>query len=158
MKMIFLDVDGVLNTNTTSIAAPSGCMFVEDGLVKRLQSIYYATHARIVLSSSWRMGRYDMLAGRTDTHNARDYNALAAKLLSFGIPINGHTAMLPRRSRAAEIAEYLRKSADIEQFVILDDIPVEGYSERQILTDPERGLTDADVKRAIKLLNSPDNV
>ncbi len=152
MKIIFLDIDGVLNRDSTEIAAPSGCMFVEDELVKKLQCIYYETHAKIVLSSSWRMGWYDIKSSKTDTHNAEDYCALAEKLLSFGIPINDHTEFLCDRSRAGEISKYLNSQKDVEGFVILDDMHIKGYEKHQIMTDPETGLTDEDVENAISLL------
>ncbi len=152
MKLIFLDMDGVLNRDSTEIAAPSGCMFVEDELVKKLQNIYYETHANIVLSSSWRMGWYDIKSGKTDTHNAEDYRALTAKLLSFGIPINGHTELLYDQSRAGEITKYLNSQQDVDGFIILDDMLIKGYEDHQIMTDPETGLTDNDVKNAIALL------
>ncbi len=152
MKLIFLDIDGVLNRDSTEIAAPSGCMFVEDELVKKLHRIYCETHAKIVLSSSWRMGWYDIEFGKTDTHNAEDYTALAGKLLSFGIPINGYTEMLYDQSRADEITKYLKNAKDVEAFVILDDMRIKGYKEHQIMTDPETGLTENDVKKAIALL------
>ncbi len=152
MKYIFLDIDGVLNRDATEIAAPSGCMFVEEELVKKLQHIYYETHAKIVLSSSWRMGWYDIASGKTDTHNAADYSALAAKLMSFGIPIDGHTELLYDQSRAGEIRKYLNGEKDVDGFVILDDMRIKGYEEHQVMTDPGSGLADADAERAIRLL------
>ncbi len=152
MKLIFLDIDGVLNRDSTRIAAPSGCMFVEDELVERLRRIYCRTHARIVLSSSWRMGWYELASGRMDTPNAMDYQALSEKLLSSGIPINGHTEILPDRSRAGEIARYVAREPDVEAFVILDDMAIRGLETHQVRTNPELGLTEDDVEKAIEIL------
>ncbi len=153
MKVIFLDIDGVLNRNATLELSPSGCTFVEDRLIRRLKRIYYSTHAKIVLSSSWRLGWYDIAANSSETANAEDYSALSFRLMSEGIPIHSHTPILSVNDRAKEIAAYIRETPDIESFIIIDDISVDGFSERQIKTSPRLGLTDADADRAIKMLS-----
>ena len=53
IKVIFLDVDGVLNDQ----ASNSKCGFytgIDDKKVKRLRAIVEATNAKIVLVSSWK--------------------------------------------------------------------------------------------------------
>ncbi len=128
-------------------------MFVENDLVKKLQHIRKATNAEVVLSSTWRIGWYELAAGIRDSHNIDDYRALVEKLLSYGIPIHGHTPILYGHTRGEEITYYLKRAKDVEAFLILDDITVEGYAERQITTNPKTGLTDDQVKAAIFLLN-----
>lgn len=52
-KVIFLDIDGVLNcNNTTEIFL--GITGIEDRLVEKLRAIVNATGAEIVLVSTWR--------------------------------------------------------------------------------------------------------
>lgn len=152
MKIIFLDIDGVLNNDKCKVSAPSGCMFVEDNLVKRLQRIVYATDAKIVLSSTWRLGHYLIEYGITGYPDVYDYEELATKLLSFGIAIHGYTPILSDGDRAKEIAQYLGKQRDVESYVILDDIAVAGFEDHQVKTDSKYGLTDENVQKAIRIL------
>ncbi len=51
-KVIFLDVDGVLNDE--SMESFNKKIYVEEVRVKRLRDIVEATQADIVMSSSWR--------------------------------------------------------------------------------------------------------
>ena len=56
-KIIALDIDGVLNCDTTKARSPSGYIGVSDKLIKRLKKIVDDTGAKIVLSSDWRIDR-----------------------------------------------------------------------------------------------------
>ena len=56
MKLIFLDVDGVLNRVQTKAQAPSGCTGIETELVKNLAKIVNETNALIILTSDWKVG------------------------------------------------------------------------------------------------------
>ena len=55
MKLIFLDVDGVLNRVQTKTQAPSGCTGIETELVKNLAKIVNETNALIILTSDWKV-------------------------------------------------------------------------------------------------------
>lgn len=52
MKLIFLDIDGVLNNCETAARAPSGNTGIEDKLVQRLAHIVGETDAKIILNSN----------------------------------------------------------------------------------------------------------
>ena len=52
MKVIFLDVDGVLNDDYTADRSPAGFIGIDDGMVANLERIVRKTGAKIVLSSS----------------------------------------------------------------------------------------------------------
>ena len=71
MNVIFLDIDGVLNSNEellnlmTEDFDPINEIFDNHLLV--LQKIVQSTDAKIVLSSSWRMGYIRKLNGKQDT-------------------------------------------------------------------------------------------
>lgn len=54
MKVIFLDVDGVLNFTGTEARAPSGALGLASAPVKQLRNIIKATGAYIVLTSTWK--------------------------------------------------------------------------------------------------------
>ena len=55
MKIIFLDVDGVLNCKSSKSRC-GGFLGIDDSKVKLLKEIIDITGAKIVLSSSWRYG------------------------------------------------------------------------------------------------------
>ena len=54
MKVVFLDIDGVLNDDTTPSRTKSRLIFVDREKLLRLKRIVAATGAKIVLSSTWR--------------------------------------------------------------------------------------------------------
>ena len=58
MKIIFVDVDGVLNTtkSTRRLACCNEFTFVDTRKVLRLRDIVERTGAKLVLSSTWRFG------------------------------------------------------------------------------------------------------
>ena len=55
MKVIFLDVDGVLNSVRTKEQTPSGCTGIESKLVKNLAKIVNETKAILILTSDWKI-------------------------------------------------------------------------------------------------------
>lgn len=152
MKIIFLDVDNVLNCDTTTTVTSDGWCFVDDYLVERLKHLVDATGAKIVLSSTWRDGwfRHD------ETLNEPCFNELRAKLRDFGIEIWDALDLPLRSRRAFVIRKWFEcyKGEPIESYVILDDLPEMGeFSDHLICTDPRIGLTDDNVRAAIKILN-----
>ncbi len=153
MKAIFLDVDGVLNNRFTSSRSPGGYVGVSDELIRNLKEIVKETGAVIVLSSDWRLLR-------EDPERKKDYKYLARKLLFTGhIKISGHTDDISWSKRGREIRKYLDDHPDITEYVVLDDNPFRDFKEyglpgNIVLTDPMKGLTDADVSRAIRILET----
>lgn len=151
MKVIFLDVDGVLNNRYTAARSPGGYRGVSDELIRNVRKIVEETGARIVLSSDWRLIREDPERGK-------DYKYLARKLLFTGrIRIFGHTDDISWSKRGQEIRTYLDHHPQITEYVVLDDNPFRdfgpcGLKDHLILTDPNKGLTQKDVQRAICIL------
>lgn len=144
MKVIFLDVDGVLNNPRTKTRTRDGWRFVDDYLVERLAQIVRATQAKVVLSSSWREGWDD---------NEIYFQDLRRKLVSYNIPLQDRTGEW-RKTRAQEITEYLAQHPEITNYVILDDVPdfsSIGYK-NVVLTNDLLGLTEQNVKEAIEIL------
>lgn len=144
MKVIFLDVDGVLNNPRTKTRTRDGWRFVDDYLVERLAQIVRATQAKVVLSSSWREGWDD---------NEIYFQDLRRKLVSYNIPLQDRTGEW-RKTRAQEIMEYLAQHPEITNYVILDDVPdfsSIGYK-NVVLTNDLLGLTEQNVKEAIEIL------
>lgn len=150
MKVIFLDIDGVLNCYTTKERI-NGILFVDPRKIAMLKEIVDATGANIVLSSTWRLGRLAQGAAR------QEFDALVEEMVKFGLSFYGYTPSLPCGYRGDEIAEWIIKESEkntIDRFVILDDDgDLKPYKSRWIQTTWEKGLNQKHVRRAIKMLN-----
>ena len=160
MKVIFLDIDGVLNCATSK----SYC--VEDGgrvikgvdsdKVKRLAKIVEATGAKIVLSSDWKDGWNKYYTSQKPSHAKYLDNHLYKKG-KLTIKDKTPTTYKGTWFRGEEILTYLRTHRDIDNYVILDDTFYDDFINKEIeehlvLTNRKVGLTDGDVKNAIKIL------
>lgn len=113
--VVFLDIDGVLNTRTTVKRTPSDYTGIDDARVKILaNAIEKRGGGEIILSSDWKNLDKD--------HD--DYKYLVSKLAQCNLKISGHTT-----DRALErgkgIKEYLELHPEIEEYVILDDYTFE---------------------------------
>lgn len=116
MKVIFLDMDGVLCTPRASVASgDTGMMAYLDPIAcLLLRKLVEKTGARLVISSTWR--KY---------HTRESF----ASILSANCPNLGNYVVRedawrtddlgPRRGN--EIARWLESRNDIEKFIILDD-------------------------------------
>ena len=103
MKVIFLDIDGVLNCKET----PNPRKFpyvVDKRLLARFRRLIERTGAKVVLSSTW---RYDPAGVFSAKH--------------WGIPFMDLTPDLPKRPRRDEILAWLKKHPRVTRFVVIDD-------------------------------------
>lgn len=145
MKIIFLDVDGVLNNKDTKALTPGGWLGVSKTLVKRLQRVAAATGAKVVLTSTW-----------------KDANKLELdylyKKLNFCKPIAFTKENENKGSfyRGSGIIDYLMEHQNIEQFVILDDhlfdFEEQSLLDHFVLTNGRVGLTEENTEQAIRIL------
>ena len=160
MKVIFLDIDGVLNCSTSkSFCHDDTCGIItgiDSDKVKRLAKIVEATGAEIVLSSDWKDGWNKYYTSSKPSHAKYLDNHLYKK---GRLTIKDKTPNTSKGSwfRGEEILAYLRSHKDVENYVILDDTFFEDFSikeisEHLVLTEYKVGLTDADVEKAIKIL------
>lgn len=133
MNIIFLDIDGVLNTVYTKQQTKYGFTFVEDRFVSVLKQMKEELNAEIVLSSTWREGWYHIEQGK-ESIDSSDFLELKDKLQEFDISLLGYTPPILDKykhlcfchpNRAAEIQKWLDNwtGEPIEHFVILDDYP-----------------------------------
>lgn len=153
MKIIFLDIDGVLNAeidDDVPIAfSNSGIKYRDfndlpvERCVNNLNKILKATKAELVISSTWRI-----------IHTS---TSLMYIFFMCGIEppyIYGLTPYLPGERRGTEIAEWLDDHEEATNFVILDDdSDMENLMDHLIQIDSSIGLTDADADKAIEMLN-----
>ena len=141
MKVIFLDVDGVLNSAQDGYSI----RLRTDSHLKLLQRIVKKTGAKIVLSSSWRIGF---------TPASRN---LLARFKEYGLELMDCTPELPASCRGDEIRQWLTDNVynyDIENFVILDDEAnmAEFTDKNLVQTDTNIGLQKQDAVECIKML------
>jgi hypothetical protein len=172
MKIIFLDIDGVLNnpgtyTNRDKLVVDLGCGGLkyrqencfEPELVSNLNEIIKQTGAYIVLSSSWRYG--------LNSHG--EIKALLNKIFGIKGNILGKTPeCIVWKTRAEEIQAWLDRSLPyyqdlfgldgdepLENFIILDDDRHFGNLQNNLIKiDGSKGLTKDDANKTIEMLNS----
>ena len=150
MKVIFLDVDGVLNNRHTRVTTSDGWCFVDDHLVARLKRLMNLSGARLVLSSTWREGWHQ----EDESKNDISFTELRDKFNQFGIEIFDRTGEM-RMHRWQSIKEFFERPRKdtIEHYVILDDWNDMGeFSNHLVLTNPSTGLTEEDIQKALKIL------
>lgn len=154
MKIIFLDIDGVLNCRNSKPSC-HGIMGIDDDKAQNLKYIVENTNADIVLISSWRTG-WEKIHKERQGYMA-DY--LDGKLEKAGLSIidktDNRTAM-----RGEAIINWL-SDKNIESFVILDDeehdYKKHGLTDRLVKTEfynDMGGLQRAESEQAIAILRN----
>lgn len=160
MKVIFLDVDGVLNSEEdlrvrVENGTRQGLLYaeVEDRPLALLKKLVDKSGAKIVVSSSWRIGCER--SGRESIFGAGLYNKLVKRLADYDLEPFDITPSLSNKQRGDEIREWMQNcNEDIESFVILDDDNdmCEFVGTNLVLTDYKYGLTEELVEKALKIL------
>ena len=145
MKVVFLDVDGVLNNSNWAMQMYDEGVHVyaenllDERAVRLLQKLIDATDAKIVVSSSWRRDKYAMQCLSDQLKPMDIYDVTPVK----------------NSIRGDEISVWLKKHKDIERYVILDDDSDMGDKITHLIqTTFERGLQPEHIEEAIKWLNS----
>ena len=119
MKVIFLDVDGVLNNLFTSDRSPEGWTGVDDANLVQLERVVRKTGAVIVLSSTWK----DFWYPDEPEKNSPDFVYLLQKLHHYGLSLFDKTPGKSGYYRGSEIMNWITANKkSIESFVIIDDI------------------------------------
>jgi len=135
MKVIFLDIDGVLNCTRTE--NPRKFPYIVDPvLLARFTRLIDLTGAEVVLSSTW---RYDP-AG-----------VFSAKY--YGVPFIDVTPDMPNRPRREEVLSWLKQHPEVERFIVIDDEDDQLDSLPLFQPSGRTGLTDEIIERAAAFLN-----
>ena len=155
MNVLFLDIDGVMNSEEYYYALPEAEMLavpIDPACVKRLKYIVDRTGAKIVLSSSWRTG-WDK-----DPARMKEDGRILEKIFSeYDLTIYDKTPVSPLRKRTVEIDMWLKKHAGkVKRYVILDDCDYDwkdyGMGRHWVATDfAKSGLTDQKAEEVISL-------
>lgn len=146
--VIFLDVDGVINTPRTWGKRRENGMQPE--LVAKVERICWETGAAVVISSTWRKSyEFSELVGFLRV------NGLTAKVLGVTPFIVIRGVHQPRQD---EILAWRQENGHVGPYAILDDDTAcdnawDKVLEHWIDVDPETGLTDDNVATAIEMLS-----
>ena len=149
MKVLFLDFDGVLNSEKYVRGCGHFGAVIDPSRMVLLKQIVDATGARLVLSTSWREHW-----GRTDAEcddTGRQINAIFA---DHGLTVWDKTPQL-RLSREEEIKAWLDVHPEVTAFAVLDDrvLSADFLDGHFVKTANYRdGLDEAAAAKAIALL------
>ena len=163
-KVVFLDIDGVLNTkwwytqmDRNTPKDKYGYAF-DPNAVSNLKKIIDETGADIVISSSWKS------FGISELEDMWQDRGLPGKLIGI-TPNTVSDEMLLNADldhmelfsiRGAEIKEWLTKHGKhVSHYAIIDDMDNMLTEQRLhfVKTDPEIGITVEDAEKAIMILN-----
>lgn len=158
MKIIFLDVDGVLNTSNNILKeykngndTTSSRIHLDIDCVNNLKKIVDRTNAQLVLSSSWRKGGF---------YSATIKN-LEYQLNSNGMILLDCTPIMPNATRGTEIKEWLKSKSKIykiDSYVILDDSEdMDDLINHLVKTTYDDGLTSDLISSTCDILNRREN-
>jgi hypothetical protein len=161
-KIIFLDIDGVLNRHHnvyyTRETSPQGFIGIGQKHLNQLKRIVDETGAEIVLTSDWKdcFNEDDC----TPDHAAcPDGVYLANRLKDAGCPIIARTddrsvGNDSSTGRGYGIRKYLKAHPEISEYVILDDIWFKDYTDELVdhFVHLEFPLTKRSADKAIKCL------
>jgi len=119
MNIIFLDIDGVLNSAAyfnSIIDNKSKYYEINEYNLKILSTIYHNNNAIIVLSSTWR----NLIGKHKNTESINMYNYLLNSLNKYNMKILDHTPYI-KGNRPLEILTYLQKTNENINFISIDD-------------------------------------
>ena len=145
MKVIFLDIDGVLNF--------CGSATFDSGCISELKHIIAETGAKLVLSSSWKEA-----ISQPENSSEMERRTLRLLLDDPELPFIGITPDIAPDDRGKEVQAWLDAAPEmVESFVILDDIDYEfpeKFPNNFVKTAgfTGRGLTSVHASRAIQIL------
>lgn len=156
VKVLFLDIDGVLNSRAwAEKRGPEGFRIFDPEAVAQLRRIVQQTGCQIVVSSSWRVGR--SFTGMREEFGECGMDPEIVGRIIDKTPewrtAHGGGIVAGFACRGDEIAAWLKGyRRPVEAFVILDDNSDMGaLTERLIQTEWAVGLTAADADRAIAM-------
>ena len=143
MNVIFLDFNGVLDTNLNMD-------IIDQGNLERLKSLVDMFDAKVVISSSLKNPFY--YNGR----HSKMFQGILDSLLESGIDVIGITPKA--NSREEEITMYLNSHSDISNYCIIDDdYEMESLKEHLVklpmqMSEGQMGFTQEYMDKAIKIL------
>ena len=170
MKIVFLDIDGVIihdnykNPNQENI---------DESKIMLLKKLIDETSSEIVLISNWRVYNqnnednypYSLLETLFQKQGLKIYDdapLFEPKVIKQEIdPKTGYYSHIeydPYTTRSGEIYSYINSHDDIDNYLIIDDEEYYnkyfGFENNFVKTNKGKGLTEENVKDAIEILNN----
>jgi hypothetical protein len=151
-KILFLDVDGVLNHRACFSPSRGGSPLCPHAIA-RLQTVVEKTGCRVVLSSTWRtlprfVDRLEEQGGFPGRHE--DW-----RTIEMPVEVKNGVVMTTR-CRGEEIAEWLSRHPEVERFAIVDDDSdmLDAQKPHFVQTTFETGLLDEHAARLVEILGA----
>lgn len=149
MKVVFLDIDGVLNGHEMNDHPHCKSYSINKKSVKHLNFILDETGAKIVVSSAWRY----MVHGGAMTLQGFEYLLRTHYVACAGRILD----VTPRDEQIALRGEQIRawlNSHRVESYVVLDnlDLGITACGHPFVQTDGNEGLTRQQAIQAVKIL------
>ena len=158
MRVIFLDVDGVLNSEEFACWCHEFPDFVREGgsnwadpiAVRMITSLCEEHDIKLVISSSWRM--FDVKSTIDCFKNYRDLTPLCKYIIGV-TPRNTNDQVW--EDRGEEIQHYLDTHPEIDNYCIVDDDNdmLDSQRDNFVRTNSTHGLTIYDCDKIRKILN-----
>ncbi len=168
MKVIFLDIDGVLNSNFWNDAHQreiSDGSLIDEEKIHLLGRLIKSTNAKVILHSGWKFWfDSNMNPLRKEAENLKNM------LKKEGVELEGmtpdYTTEEIRKSKkfslvkADEILAWIAEHDSMDAWIVIDDLDLhnEEIKKHQIRTDANVGLTVEDVREAEKMLDTEGSV
>lgn len=169
-KIIFLDLDGVLNTANYYDRLQHEHLPTEDifgtlfdpNAVEQLSHIIDSTNAKIVISSSW---RYSGIASMRAMWKERHLPGNLYDITSLFVADDYIRAHMDDQSfdfyeamtsaREMEISAWLQEHPEVTNYVILDDLDsLRQHEAHLVKINPKTGITNDDAEQVITILNN----
>ncbi|MGV9714074.1 HAD domain-containing protein [Gordonia sp. NPDC003424] len=141
MKVLFLDIDGVVNSRRTSVRH-GRIVGIDPTLAKRVRRIIAETECEVVLSSTWRLWEENVAEVRAEVTP----------------DLYGMTPSIPLAPRGDEIEQWLADHPEVTRYAIVDDNDDFASDQPLFRTSWEVGLTNKVADAVIAYLNGEGDV
>ena len=149
MKILFLDFDGVLNSDRYVKECGHTGVVLDPSKMTLLKKITDSTGAKIVLTTSWKE-HWDKDSAKCDP-TGEQINSIFAQ---YSLKIYDKTPVI-RPDRENEIGKWLQEHPETESFAVLDDMRMwaDFLTGHIVKTSAFRdALTEKDADEAIRIL------
>lgn len=171
IKLLFLDIDGVLNSNKyfqhpqyreecnaldlrdyygEEVLELAPYLHMDPSAIKLLNSIIDQTGAYVILSSAWR--RFNPIL------QINQWLQMRGATFDLLDQTPQFKTIVPRGHEVKSFLDSFKQS--VSSFVIIDDLPhrdFKSFRKQFVQTDPNVGLTLQDVEKIINILNQNDD-
>ena len=167
-KVLFLDIDGVLNSNFWNDrhqAEISDGTLIDEEKIKLLALLIRETNAEIILHSGWRFW-FDAELKPLCTEAGKLVEQLEKKHLYISGVTPDQTTEEIRKTKkfslvkADEILLWIKLHDDVTEWVVLDDLDLHNdqISQHQVKPDQTIGLTLENVRQAVGILLEKNHI